>query len=135
MIFLDTNVIVDLVTRDGEWFEWSSRTVTDAFRFGPLAISQIVLAELHARAAVARQYEVLRARLGIAVVPLSDAAAIRGGQAHGVYRERAGPREAILADFLIGGLCSVLGASLITRDRQRFASYFPELTLISPEGA
>ncbi len=66
-------------------------------------------------------------------MPLTNEVAIRAGQAHRLYRDRGGTRDAILADFLIGAHAAVRRAPLITRDRQRFASYFPELTIIAPE--
>ena len=46
----------------------------------------------------------------------------------------AGGRHAsVLADFLIGAHAVELGATLVTRDKGRFSTYFPDLTLITPE--
>ena len=75
----------------------------------------------------------IRLGTGIVTLPLDERAAFRAGQAHAAYRRAGGERQAILADFLIAGHASVLDAALVTRDRQRFASYFPELRLIAPE--
>lgn len=47
--------------------------------------------------------------------------------------KRGGRREKLLADFLIGGQASSMGAELMTRDPRMYRSYFPELPLITPE--
>lgn len=131
MIFVDSNVLLDLVEPAGAWRKWSEAILSriDA----PLVTSRIVLAE------IARQFMSLEAELNfftaleVEVLDLSDEAAFRAGMAHAAYRAAGGTREAILADFLIGGHAASLNATLLTRDRGRFAGYFPELTLITPE--
>jgi len=133
MILVDTNVLIDLAYGRPPWGAWSKAAVAEACASGPVLINRIVLAEL------ARAFDSLETLLGfvgtagIRIADLSDAAAFRAGQAHLAYRRAGGARDAILADFLIAGHASALGATLLTRDRQRFAGYFPELKIISPE--
>ena len=131
MIFLDSNIVIDLADRVGFWSSWS-RVVLRRYREQPV-INPIVLAEFAPRFAALETVMGFLESLGIAVLPLDARAAFRAGQAHVAYRRSGGERHAVLADFLIAGHASVLGASLVTRDRQRFASYFPELKLIAPE--
>lgn len=133
MIFLDSNVLLDLLAPASVFGDWSAARLATATAMGTVAISVVVLAECAGRFAnLAAQRDYLDL-LGIAVQPLDPAAAFRAGQAHRLYRQAGGPRTAVLADFLIGGQAETLGAALITRDRQRFAAYFPDLTLITPE--
>ena len=131
MIFVDSNIIIDLVEPNGAWREWSEEVLLS--QEAPLITSAVTLAE------AARQFHSLKAELSflalmqIELLDMPPEAAFRAGKAHAAYRAAGGTREAVLADFLIGGHATTLGATLLTRDRGRFATYFPELQLITPE--
>lgn len=132
MIFLDTNVAIDLITGEGEGAAWTTRLLADEESGPVLVCNLVVVAEL---AAGLRDPEPLLDdldTLGIAIVDLDVAAALRAGHAHKAYRERGGSQSTILPDFLIAAHAEVLGARFMTRDR-RIGSYFPDLTLITPE--
>lgn len=108
--------------------------MVDAQAADDLAIDHVVLAELHGGPRRDVDLRQGLAELDITIIPLSDGAAVRAGRAHGAYRRRGG-RGATLADFLIGGHAAVLGLTLLARDRGRFVSYLPELTIIAPEAS
>jgi predicted nucleic acid-binding protein len=74
-----------------------------------------------------------RTELGIAIDPLTPDIAYRAGHAHVGCRLADGRQQSVLADFLIGAHAASIGATPVTRDRKRFATYFPDLTLITPE--
>lgn len=117
---------------ESPWHLVARAAVGKAIFAGDVVLNHVVLAEVMATP------HPDRTAIGLAawrflVIPLTDEAAIRAGQAQRLYRQRGGGREAILADFLIGAHAAVLGIPVITRDRRRFAGYFPELTIISPE--
>ena len=133
MILIDTNVIIDLVDKHSSWKDWSQRATENAAMTDALCINHIILAELHGRPDTARHFAKLRAGLRIAIEPLDEETARRAGQAFELYRSRRGQHSSILADFLIGAHAVTLDATMLTRDAARFASYFPELTLITPE--
>lgn len=132
MTLVDTNLFVDLSSR-GPWLHWSRDALTHAASFGALVTNHVVLAELHSGRAGQDGVRDLLLDLGVSVQPLTDDAARRAGRAHRLYLDRGGRAHAMVADFLIGAHAVVLGASLATRDRARFGSYFPELTIIAPE--
>lgn len=132
MRLFDSNVIIDALGQ-GPWSRWATAQLAEAAS-GGAAINHVVLAELYAGRTPAERIDVLVASLGLEILPLSVGGARRAGRAHRLYRDRGGERPAILADFLIGGHAAAAAMPLVTRDRARFASYFPELTLITPEG-
>ncbi len=133
MIFLDSNAVIDLMNQpspaDGGW----ATTLFDRFADGAdLAANLIVVAEV---AVGVQQPDALvddMGQLGIEILDLTPPVALRAAAAFREYRRRGGPRSTILPDFLIGAHAVVLGATLMTRD-QRLASYFPELTFLTPE--
>lgn len=129
----DTNILIDLREEDGVWFEWSARMVARAQQDHNVSISAIVAGELAMGGHPLADIEQLVTQFDLTIASLSADGAVRAGQAHRAYRERGGAREKLLADFLIGGHAVAAGATLITRDARRYRSYFPELTLITPE--
>lgn len=133
MILLDTNVIADLLgNAPGIEPEWSRRTVAAFGQPDELGCNHIVLAEIIAGSSQPEAVLDDLERLHVDVLALTVEAALAGGRAFGEYRRRGGRRERVLPDFLIAGHAAVMGATLMTRDR-RLASYFPDLTLITPE--
>lgn len=132
MIFVDSNVLIDVLEDGSTWSSWS-QAILGQTAGKPQIVNAVVVAEITRAFADLAAELVFFEQLGIAVAELTPPAAYRAGRAHAAYRAAGGRREAVLADFLIGGHAAALGATLITRDRQRFAAYFPELTLITPE--
>ena len=132
MIFIDSNVLIDILAPDSPWATWAEEAI-GAADSDDLVINHIVLAEISPRfETVDTMLGFLRSS-GISILELGDATAFHAGKAHARYRAAGGERQAILADFLIGAHAQTLEATLVTRDRQRFTTYFPELTLITPE--
>ncbi len=133
MILLDTNIIADLLSNSGSAeSEWSRRSYDLAERSDVLVCNHIVLAEVAAGSDLPDDLLDDLDRLHVDVLSLTVEAALAGGRAFGNYRRRGGKRERVLPDFLIAGHAEALGAVLMTRDR-RIATYFPDLTLITPE--
>ena len=133
MILIDTNIIIDLLgTHETATASWSRRLYASVSGGEPLACNHLVLAEVAAGAE--RPAELLRdlERLLIEVLALTDEVALAAGRAYSEYRRRGGKKGRVLPDFLIAGHAEALGAVLMTRD-QRIATYFPDLTLITPE--
>lgn len=131
MIVIDSNVLLDVIVGGGEQAKWSRRMLSSE-RDG-LLVPMVVLAETARRFTSPEEQVGYVAKLGAKLVEMSPQAAFGAGRAFAEYRRRGGERAAILADFLIGGHAAALGAALMTRDRGRFAGYFPDLTLITPE--
>ena len=48
------------------------------------------------------------------------------------YRKRKGIKQSVLPDFFIGAHAAVQGLKLLTRDKGRYATYFPTVHLVGP---
>jgi predicted nucleic acid-binding protein len=132
MILVDTNALLDVVTRDPEWAEWSKRQLDAAALRDRLAINPVVYAELSAGFETIEQVEAVLGLVGITVVQMTRPALFLAGRVFQEYRRRGGIRTGVLADFFIGAQAAVIGATLITRDVSRYRSYFPTVELIAP---
>ncbi|KQN26521.1 hypothetical protein ASE86_10510 [Sphingomonas sp. Leaf33] len=130
MILLDTNILVDVLEDPDD--TWSRETLRAVSRERELVTNLVVVAELCGNVALPEDIEDSLRDADIIVLDLSFDVARRAGVAFREYRRRGGPRTTILPDFLIAAHATILGANLMTRDR-RLASYFPELTLITPD--
>jgi predicted nucleic acid-binding protein len=132
VIVVDTNVFVDLWTRDPVWGEWSEKALARAAERGPLAVNPIIYAELCLGFNRESLLEETLADAGIRRLPLPYRAAWPAASAFAVYRKRGGKRTAPLPDFFIGAHVLVEGLTLLTRDARRYRTYFPGVRLIAP---
>lgn len=135
MIFIDTNILIDVAIGNPTWADWSHQALTSAHARGPLLINTIVYAEFAVgfESQSDCDAEIKKFDLTMAEMPVS--AAFRAAQAFRLYRRSGGVRTSALPDFFIGAHASVATAPLLTRDARRYRTYFPELTLIAPEEA
>ena len=46
MTLVDSNILIDIWTEDPEWHDWSSRSLRDCLKAGPVGINPIIYAEL-----------------------------------------------------------------------------------------
>jgi predicted nucleic acid-binding protein len=133
MIFVDTNVLLDVVTADPAWEEWSQQQLDAAALCDRLAISPVVYAELSAAYVRVEELDDFIAGTAIDVIEPSKQALFLAGKAFQAYRRRGGIRTGVLSDFFIGAQAAVVGAPLITRDARQYRSYFPMVELVTPE--
>ena len=132
MIFVDTNILIDIVKNDPIWGDWSRQQFQSAATFGEMAINDVVYAELAVGYQSPDDLEATIVRLGIAVLAIPRIALFIAGKAYHRYRSMGGIRTGVLPDFFLGAQALVAGAQLITRDVRRYRTYFPDLTLIAP---
>jgi hypothetical protein len=132
LILVDTNVLLDLVTDDPLWAEWSQQELARAAVDDELAINDIVYAELSVRYARIEEVDAMLRDTGLASTAMPRAALFLAGKVFQRYRSAGGVRTGVLPDFFIGAHAVISDATLITRDARRYRTYFPSITLISP---
>jgi predicted nucleic acid-binding protein len=133
MILVDSNVIIDVLSRDAAWRSWSEAALADAADHDEVAINPVIYAEIASGFATMKA---LDAALGVGEfrrLALPYEAGFVAGRAFVEYRRRGGARLSPLPDFYIGAHAAVAGLRLLTRDARRYAGYFPRVELIAPE--
>jgi hypothetical protein len=129
---VDSNVILDVVTDDPEWGDWSASMLSAAAREGRLVINPLIYAEVSCGYTRIEELDDAVPPDYFAREPLPWAAAFLAARAFVGYRRRGGSRRAPLPDFYIGAHAALAGYTLLTRDARRYRTYFPRLRLIAP---
>ena len=132
MLLVDTNVLLDLVTDDPDWSEWSLARLEEAALAGPILINDIVYAETSIRYDRIEDLDTMLAQAMIEIAATPRSALFLAGKAFRRYRMSGGARTGVLPDFFIGAHAAVEGWPLLTRDPVRYRRYFPKVTLIAP---
>ena len=132
MTLVDTNILLDLLTSDPVWADWSLERLNVAGVGGPLLINDIIYAELSSRFDAMETLNEFVSATKLELEPMPKAALFLAAKAFRVYKSRGGRREGVLSDFFIGAQASVLDLPILTRDTRRYRSYFPSVRLISP---
>lgn len=133
MTLFNSNVLLDLVTDDPNWGDWSLPQLEAASLDGPLLITDVVYAELAVRYERIEHLEAFVDRAELEMTPMPRAALFLAGKVFTQYRRLAGSRSGVLPDFFIGAHAAVAQLKLITRDVKRYRTYFPSLQLIAPD--
>ena len=130
---VDSNVILDLVTNDARWFDWSSDSLTSAANESTLAINPVIYAEISIGFRTIEEIEDLLPPEDFRRLDLPYEAGFLAGKAFLTYRRRGGKRTTPLPDFYIGAHAAIRNYRLLTRNAPRFRSYFPTIQLIAPQ--
>ena len=131
-ILVDSNVILDVVTEDPQWFEWSAQMLTNYADQGNLVINPIIYAEISIGFNQPEEVEAALPEDFFRRDSLPYAAAFLAGQSFLEYRRRGGERRSPLPDFYIGAHAAVTAMPPLTRDVNRYRTYFPSVLLITP---
>jgi predicted nucleic acid-binding protein len=131
-ILVDSNVILDTLTEDANWFQWSSNALAEAAENATLVINPIIYAEVSIRFERIEELEETLPESYFRRDALPWEAGFLAGKCFVAYRRRGGLRRAPMPDFYIGAHTAVSGMTLLTRDVARYRTYFPRVRLISP---
>lgn len=130
---VDSNVLIDLLTEDPNWFDWSSAALTAAADDGLLLINPLVYAEVSLRFTSIEDLDDALSPDDFVRTPLPWSAAFLAGKCFADYRSRGGTKTSPLPDFYIGAHAAVAKFRLLTRDSARYRTYYPTVELICPE--
>jgi hypothetical protein len=131
-IVVDSNVILDIVTEDKRWFQWSSEALAQYSETHILVINPVIYSEVSIGFDRIEDVEAVLSPMLFRRDPIPWEAAFLAGKCFLLYRKKGGGKRSPLPDFFIGAHAAVLGIPLLTRDASRYRTYFPKLRLIAP---
>lgn len=129
---VDANVLVDVLSEDEEWFDWSAAMLEEAAQRGSLFINAIIYAEVSVAYDRIEDLEDALPRAYYRRAELPWEAGFVAGKAFRQYRRGGGERRSPLPDFYVGAHAAVAGFDLLTRDAHRYRKYFPTVRVIAP---
>lgn len=130
-VLVDTNVILDVITNDPVWTDWSINQLAACSPQG-LVINPAIYAELCFGYDMPAEVDDLLRNFGLALKEVPRLGLFKAAKAFRQYKSRAGSRDFVLPDFFIGGHAEAASMPLLTRDAKRYTTYFPSVKLISP---
>lgn len=131
-VLVDSNVLLDVITEDPVWFEWSATGLAQVAETEVLIINPIIYAEVSVRF---ERIEELNEAFPVSLFrrdALPWEAGFLAGKCFRGYRREGGMRRSPLPDFYVGAHAAIRGHRLLTRDASRYRTYFPSLGLIAP---
>ncbi|MGW3281177.1 type II toxin-antitoxin system VapC family toxin [Nocardia rhamnosiphila] len=129
---VDSCVLLDVLTDDKNWAQWSAERLAEAVDFGRVVINPIVYAEVSVGYDTVELLDSLLPAEDFVRESLPFRAGFLAGKAYQRYRRNDGTKRSPMPDFYIGAHAAVAGYRLLTRDEQRFKGYFPTVDLIVP---
>jgi hypothetical protein len=131
-VLVDSNVLLDVLTDDPQWYEWSATQLDACAGRAELCINAIVYAEVSVGF---ERIELLDEALptdAFTRLELPWEAGFLAGKAFLQYRRAQGSRTSPLPDFYIGAHAAIEHMTLLTRDPRRYRTYYPKLDLVCP---
>jgi len=132
MTLVDTNILLDLVTNDTVWADWSQRQLEAAAVRGAVLINDMVYAELAVGFLRVEEVDAVLAAAQVEMTAMPRETLFLAGKVFQRYRAGGGTRSGVLPDFFIGAHAAVAQLPLLTRDVRRYRTYFPTVQLIAP---
>ena len=130
-VLVDTNVLIDILTDDPRWADWSLGQLELNSDQG-LVINAVVYAELCFGSPSVEFVDDVVRQFGLSYQEIPRKGLFRAARAFEQYKARRGAKTSVLPDFFIGGHAEAAGMAILTRDTKRLAAYFPQARLICP---
>jgi predicted nucleic acid-binding protein len=129
---LDSCVLLDVITGDEQWADWSATQIAAAMDVGRVVINPLIYAEVSVGYQSIEELEELLPASDYEREPLPYVAGFAAGKAYVRYRRGGGDKRSPMPDFYIGAHAAVTGYRLLTRDARRYRTYFPTIDIIAP---
>lgn len=131
-VLVDSCVLLDLFTDDPEWSEWSEDVLEQYSQTNTLYVNSIVYTEISVGFKTTEEVEVAVTELGVKVLKMPREALFLTGKVFLDYRKNKGLKVSPLPDFFIGAHVAISRFDLITRDLEKYRTYFPQVKLVYP---
>ena len=131
-MLVDTNVLIDVLNNEPQWADWSIHQLRVQSKIHVLTINPIIYAELSCTFKKVEDLDEVLQVMGFKFNQIPKPALFLAGKAFQRYRRQGGVKNSILADFFIGAHAAVSRLPVLTRDTQRYQTYFPTVKLVSP---
>ena len=132
-VMIDADVLLDVMTEDARWLAWAAGALERAAERYRLVINPVIYAEVSIRYTQIEELDIALPKSMFDREAIPYEAAFLAGKSFLAYRRRGGTKQSPLPDFFIGAHAAVAGYRLMTRDEARYRTYFPKLSLISPD--
>lgn len=129
---VDSNILLDVLTEDPRWMDWSIEALAEAAEAGPLYINPIIYSEVSIRFTTVEALDGALPSQDYRREAIPWAAAFLAGKVFLDYHQNKGTKPTTLPDFFIGAHAAVADLELLTRDVSRYHTYFPTVELVSP---
>ncbi|MCL2717144.1 MAG: type II toxin-antitoxin system VapC family toxin [Alphaproteobacteria bacterium] len=133
VVLVDANVLLDVMTEDEHWSEWSLQALETAADHHRLVVNPIIYAEVSNRYLTIEELDAALPQSIFDRESIPYEAAFLAGKSFLTYRRRGGAKCSPLPDFFIGAHAAIAGYSLLTRDGARYRTYYPKVPLIAPD--
>lgn len=131
-VLVDSNILLDVITEDGQWLQWSADTLAALADQRVLVINPIIYTEVSIGFDRIEDLDEVLSGDFFRRDELPFEAGFLAGKAFMQYRRGGGVKSAPLPDFYIGAHAAIAGFDIVTRDVARFRTYYPTVTLIAP---
>jgi predicted nucleic acid-binding protein len=129
---VDSCVLLDVITGDDKWADWSAVHLAAAMDAGRVVINPLIYAEVSVSYETFEELDELLPVSEYEREPLPFLAGFAAGKAFLRYRRSGGDKRSPMPDFYIGAHAAIASYRLLTRDISRYRTYFPTVDIISP---
>jgi predicted nucleic acid-binding protein len=132
-MLVDTNILIDVLNNEPQWADWSINQLRLQSKIHVLSINSTIYSELSCAFSKIEDLDDVVHNMGLKYLEMPKPALFLAGKAFLNYRQKGGTKPNILGDFFVGAHAAISRLPVLTRDTQRYKTYFPTVQLVSPK--